>query len=639
MKKRLKFGLKNGLTLLLLLCVVTLASAQNRADAYQFNVDLTKVTDDKLTVELIVPETVRKEKTVQYHLPKIVPGTYSIYNFGRFATDLKAYNKSGKEIKAKDIKHSKADPNTWTIKNAKNLYRIVYTVEDTWDTDRDRRNSDDFVFEPGGTNIEANKNFVINNHGFFGYFEGFKQRDFYLTFERQPKFFGATSLDKVGGEGNTDVFFAPNYMDLVDAPIMYCLPDTTTIKVGNADVLIAVYSPNGTVKADFIAGEISPILQAQKAYLGGMLPVNKYAFIIYLSDTDSYSGKFGALEHSYSSFYYLPEMEQAQIAQTVRDVAAHEFFHIVTPLNIHSEEIQNFDFINPEMSMHLWLYEGVTEYSAGHVQVSEGLMPLEDYLKVVEDKIRNAERYKDDLPFTEMSSNVLTKHKDEYGNVYEKGALIGLCLDIRLRELSSGKMGLQDVMRKLSNEFGKQKAFKDEALFEVITALTYPEIGEFLKTYVAGSTPLPIEEYMENVGLAYFSKKMVKDISPFGGDLNGFIGVDYSRMRLKVTNEDALDAFGKDFIGFKKGDVIMEWNGENVQLENVNEVLGKYVTGIKEGQPLNIKVLRGEETVSLETTITAIDVEKSHVILPAETAEQPQLDLRKSWLGNYTTGK
>ncbi len=628
MKKMKHFSI-----LLVLLLSVQFSFAQDKADAYQFKVNLTKVADDKLMVELIVPETVRKEKTVKYHIPKIVPGTYSIYNFGRFATEFTAYSKNGKAFKASDIKHP--DANTWLIKKSNKLYKITYIVEDTWDTKKDPKNSDDFIFEPGGTNIEAGKNFVLNNHGFFGYFAGFKRRDYYVEFDRQKNFFGSTSLSRVAGDEDTDVFYAPNYMDLADAPIMYCEPDTTVIKVGNADVLVSTYSPTGKVSSAFIASQVEPILQAQKAYLGGTLPVNKYAFIIYLGDGTPFSGKWGALEHSYSSFYYLPEMDPDQIAQTVRDVAAHEFFHIVTPLNIHSEEIQNFDYINPQMSMHLWLYEGVTEYSAGHVQVTQGLMPLEAYLKVLEEKMRNAEKYEDNLPFTKMSSNVLTKHKDQYGNVYEKGALIGMCLDIRLRQLSNGELGLQQLIQNLSTEFGKDKAFKDEELFDVITKLSYPEIGEFFKKYVAGSETLPIQDYLSEVGVLYYSKKMVDDISLFGGEANKYLGVDYSRMMFKIGNADGLDAFGRDNIGLKEGDVIKSWNGELLTFDNVNEVLGKYAGSAKEGDLLNIVVIRDGKEIVLSTIIQPILVEKEHVILLSENSTEAQSKLRKAWLGNY----
>ncbi|CAN0507203.1 unnamed protein product, partial [Scytosiphon promiscuus] len=208
------------------------------------------------------------------------------------------------------------------------------------------------------------------------------------------------------------------------------------------------------------------ILEAQRKYLGGTLPIKKYAFLIYLTDKPSKSGMMGALEHSYSSLYFLPEIDPKYLTQSIRDIAAHEFFHIVTPLSIHSEEIQYFDFIEPKMSEHLWMYEGVTEYFANHVQVSYGLLPPEEFIENIRTKLNQASAFNDTVPFTVMSREVLGKYKDQYGNVYEKGALIGLCLDIRLRELSDGKYGLRNVMLDLSKVYGKTKAFKDEELFD-----------------------------------------------------------------------------------------------------------------------------------------------------------------------------
>ena len=79
---------------------------------------------------------------------------------------------------------------------------------------------------------------------------------------------------------------------------------------------------------------ISEILEAQKDYLGGTLPIEKYAFLICLMDYPSLSGKMGALEHSASSMYTLPEVNPVLLVQSVRDIAAHEFFHIITPLAI-----------------------------------------------------------------------------------------------------------------------------------------------------------------------------------------------------------------------------------------------------------------------------------------------------------------
>ena len=132
-----------------------------------------------------------------------------------------------------------------------------------------------------------------------------------------------------------------------------------------------------------------------------------------------------------------------------------------------------------------------------------GEMSNEDYLKLIDSKLRNAKQYNDTLAFTTMSSGCLDKYKDQYGNVYQKGALIGLCLDIQLRYLSRGKYGIQDLMKDLSKTYGKEKSFKDEELFNKITQLTYPEIGIFFKRYVAGNEPLPIKETLALVGIEF----------------------------------------------------------------------------------------------------------------------------------------
>ncbi len=589
---------------------------------YQFKVDLNAIQNDKLKVELQTPNLPKGVKTIKYHLPKIVPGTYSIYDFGRFVSKFKALTKSGKELKVK-----RPDSNTWLIEKAHKMDKIIYTVEDTWDTDKDNK-----VFEPGGTNFERGKNFVFNNHGLFGYFEEMKQLSYEITIDRPAKLQGATSLKHKAVDEDTDIYLAENYMDLVDGPIMFSEPDFTTLNIGNAKVLVSVYSPNKKVSSAFIAGEVEAILEAQRAYLGGQLPVDFYAFIIYLTDGYSNSGGYGALEHSYSSVYYLPETEPEGIAQTIRDVAAHEFFHIVTPLNIHSEEIHDFDFINPKMSQHLWLYEGVTEYSAGHVQVKYGLMPIEDYLDVIAEKIRGAEQHKQDLSFTKMSSGCLHEHKDQYLNVYQKGALIGMCMDIKLRTLSQGKYGMQELMHDLSKEYGKNKAFKDSELFAKIEELTYPEIGDFLKMHVAGTKPLPIKELLAEAGVEYAATKMKKE-KTLGG-LENALGFDYKTMSFLMEDATKLEDFGKT-IGFKNGDLIKAWNGKPLTSQNINQVITDFMINVEEDDDFTIQIERDKEEMELKATYQLADVEVKHAFSLIEAPSKAQTALRKAWLGEY----
>ncbi|GAB3195341.1 putative metalloprotease with PDZ domain [Pontibacter aydingkolensis] len=600
------------------------AAQQTAGSKYNFTIDLTQVKDDKVQVTLQAPQI--KESTIVYNTPKIVPGTYSVSDFGRFVTDFKALDKSGNTLAVEQL-----DTNRWRISNANRLARITYWVDDTFDADM----KGNAVFEPGGTNIEADKNFLINTFGFIGYFDGMKQVPFELNVTKPQGFYGSTPLIATSSTTTKDTYQVPNYVELADSPLMYNRPDTTVLKIGNTDVLVSVYSPSGRVTSKPIAENVRDILDAQRKYLGGILPVEKYAFLIYVPERVGKSGSYGALEHSYSSVYFLPEMPAEQFSSTIKDVAAHEFFHIVTPLNIHSEEIGNFDFINPKMSKHLWLYEGVTEYFASHVQVYEGLYNLDTYLEKLREYIATSrEYYNDTLPFTVMSAEVLEKYEKEYGNVYQKGSLIGLVLDIKLRELSQGKYSLRDLMLDLSKTYGKDKSFKDEELFDKITELTYPEIREFFAKHVEGSEPLPLEETFRKVGIIY-QPKATETIISYGGFTPGF---DQETSRIIVAETADMDAFGRQ-MGFQNEDQLLKFNGTDITPANIRELIGVELQQMKPGEEITITVGRKNKRgkvkeKKLKGKVVATERQAIHVLTPDPSATEQQKALRAAWLNS-----
>lgn len=597
------------------------SSQSSNGSTYQYSVDLTKVENDKLEVTLINPKISTDEIT--FRLPKTVPGTYSTDDYGRYLSDFKAFDSKGNQLTT-----NKLDVNSYTIKDAKKLHKIIYKIDDTWDSPEIKGTK---IFEPTGSDIVAGKEFSINTHCFFGYFDGMKQVPYQVTFTKPDGFYGATSMVAKSSTATTDVFEMNNYMDLVDAPILYTQPDTTVLKIGGADILVSVFSPNKKATSKEIAANINTLLEAQKEYLGGKLPIKKYAFLIVLSDNPNLTS-YGALEHSYSSFYYLPEGTSQALSQTVKDVASHEFFHIVTPLNIHSEEIGNFDYNDPKMSKHLWMYEGLTEYAAGHMQAKYNLITLPKYLDMLRQKISTMKSMKDNLPFTEMSANVLDKYKNQYMNVYNKGALIGLCLDIKLRQLSDGKYGTQNLMQDLSKTYGKTVSFKDDELFDKITSLTYPEIRQFFATYVEGKEPLPLTDILQSVGIEYVAEATTKQAS-LGGIAIGF---NQATNRLKVANIDKVNDFGKA-MGYKANDELISINGKAMDMMSVQSVMNEYSANTKEGEMVTVEVARKnaegkEEIVKLSAPAILVEAKQRNVLKLAENPTAEQLKLRNAWL-------
>lgn len=601
--------------------ILVIFSASSFAqEKYKFYMDLNKINNDLIQVTL-EPPAISKKKII-YNIPKIVPGTYQIYDFGQYVMDFQAFDKEGKVLYV-----NRLDDNRWEIHDADKLGKISYWVEDTWDAE-----VEELVFEPGGTNIEEGENIVLNNHGFFGYFDDMKLLQYELNITRPDNFYGSTGLTDITTKENTDTYTIGNYMDLVDAPIMYNQPDTVTFKIAETSILVSVYSKNKVAPAAELAKDIKVILEAQKEYLGGKLPVEKYAFIIYLYEGTSGSGGSGALEHSYSSFYYLPEMDPSRLSGFLVDVAAHEFFHIVTPLNIHSEEIGNFDFIHPKMSKHLWLYEGVTEYFAGHVQVYQGLISTDAYFDMILDKMETAKNFNDTLPFTVMSAKALDEHKDEYMNVYNKGALIGLCLDILIREQTNGKKGLKELMHLLSQEYGKDVSFKDDELFGKISQLISPELSKFFATYVEGSQPLPFEEIFAKVGVDFKRNVEIEQVG-FGGVALGF---NMETQRLFVMDNQNMNKFGKK-LKIQVNDEILAINGTPLTVMNFEEVITNYQQNTNEGDKVSMlveRVVKGEKKqVELKAKAIKTKSIQDYYLAINPNATEQQIQLRKTWLG------
>jgi predicted metalloprotease with PDZ domain len=617
--------LRRSIFLLFLSLAAQFSSAHGK---YMISLDLKKVVNDRVKVVMQLPEV--SDSIVEYVMPAVIPGSYSRKDYGRFVTSFKVYSSSGRRLQ-----FTKSGENVFVILNPNKmkLGRIEYWVNDTWDAEKDenKKQTDsefNYINQSGGTNIEKGRNFVINHQGYYGYLEGYKLLPYEITVKHPDSLYASTSL-KIDRQKGKDILYAKDYVFLVDNPVMYCRPDTVSFSAGGARITVSVYSETGVVRSGEIKKLVTPLSAALARFFGKM-PVNHYTFIMYFAKYGSATsltryGSYGALEHSYSSFYFLPELpEEAARKEMVLGVASHEFLHILTPLNIHSEEISNFDFRNPKMSKHLWMYEGVTEYLANLVPLKDTLMTYNYFMDQIRGKIEDARKYPD-ISFTEMSRNILdSRYKQQYPNVYQKGALIGFLLDIRLTELSGGKEGLRELMLKLKEKYGVSKPFRDDQLIDDIVSMTHPSIEEFFTNYVEGSRPLPLQEYFGKIGWVY--RDSLRDTVLSFGSLSLVFNDKEEQFKVSHAEDD-------NVFSLREGDIVLSVNGKVITLENYDEVLDPLYK-IETSRTVTIKYKRNSEVSTTSGVPRKVPKIVKYVLRDDPNATPAQKLLRSQVLGS-----
>jgi predicted metalloprotease with PDZ domain len=466
----------------LALLLVLSGSAAAQWSPIGYAIDLTDRADDRFKVTAWVGDLTSDNAVYQF--AATAPGTYQVMDIGRFVRSFEAFDAAGKPVPVERV-----SVNQWRLGDAPRVRTIRYSIAETWDTKVDRHQ----VYLMCGTSME-NDHVLINPHAVIGYPTGMQARPIRLRVKYPAGWKAGTALERDRG----GAYLAEDYDHLVDSPILLGRLSEARTSVTGVPVRIFTYSKTDRIHAAQLLGAMDGMLQAAGRFLG-KLPVDRYTFLYHFEDRPA-----GAWEHSLSSEYVFQEGEFTDsLGRYLTDIAAHEFFHVVTPLNIHSEIIEHFNFVTPVPSQHLWLYEGTTEWAAHVMQLRSGLKSPEEYLEKVIQKMQ-IDRANFDSTYS-LRELALTSYSDsgqaQYANIYMRGALTAGLLDIRLLELSGGSRGLQDLIADLTRMYGKRRAFPEATLVDTLVAMTYPEIRDFFDRYVWESERLPIAEYYAKMGI------------------------------------------------------------------------------------------------------------------------------------------
>ncbi len=569
--------------LVFFLLVSSLASnAQTRVE-----VDLPGLEKDRIPVKVYPPKGV---KEWVYVAPEIVPGTYWKARYRLFLKEMKAVATDGSKMKI-----SRKGSRFHIRGKGKELGHIEYQAEQTISNQGFRR----FTSGCAGT-VFGPEAFLLNFNAINGYFEGFQDKPIEVTINHSTDYYGAGSLAVLSRGKESDVFRASSYDDLVDRPMMYSRPDTSSFRIKDNTFRISVVSEKDLVTSETAQKRIKFLMHAMDSFCGFQRKED-YHFLFLLVDRDRMKGLFGkiglgaALEHNNSSVYYWSDRNRGKDLKSMDNVVPHEYLHTITPLSLHSDRIVPFNFPDPDMSRHLWLYEGATDYFNSLMRPLYGLSgSLRNDLSYA---IRFNEKGKA-RSMTKSGKNIIVKwvfdipsKMRQVDNAYERGKLIAFGLDVELIRLSEGRVRLLDVMLDMKNEL-QGKSFRDEEFKELLVRHSYPEIAEFYDRYVEGKEMIPYKDYFDMLGWEFMPKGT--KILSYGTD----IYYHSEEEHYFIFTDDQND------LGLKQGDIIHEVNGIPVNEKTVKEGVLRTYNYPEPGENMRVLVEREGEMMSLSGTPT-----------------------------------
>jgi predicted metalloprotease with PDZ domain len=596
----------------LILALLVTVNIYAQENTFYYQLDLSK-KNDTYNVTVLVPQLSEEDNI--YSFVSYAPGVHQPLDFGRFVKSFRVYDNDGNELIT-----NKISINDFKILEPIKVSKIVYEIDDSFDMSTDYHP----IYPMSGTGITDNY-IIINTHGVFGYFKNLKNSpiELKLKLDGNPKV--GTALDK-----NTEgTFLVDSYYHFTDSPILIGEELTyASSMVDEIKVEAFVYSPNDKINAEIVLELAGPILNAAKEFIG-YSPVDRYVFLMYFNDHQDVKEmpvlKFGgALEHSYSSTYAL--QADPRFLPMLKNIIAHEFMHILSPLNLHSEILANTDYSKPvSQDDHVWLYEGVTEWVSYAMQVRSGIATFEDYLSYLSDKIVESEKFNSEYSLVRISQEWSTDEGNkQYGNIYQLGSLTAAMLDIKLLQLSNGETGLREVYLELIKTYGKNKPFDNATFFDEIVAATYPEIQSFIDDHVINNTPFNFKEEMSSIGISYYKqRKNAENLATLGIGIAG-----------NSDGKGHINSLSSDYKGslLEVGDIIKSING----IELVDSAT--YMTimdGIKKmnvGEQYEIVIFRKQEEKTIsETLYTKYD---QHVFEIDPNATEEEQKLRKMWMTN-----
>ena len=546
----------------------------------------------KHLVELTCSFKVSNKKKISFSLPKWSPGSYLIRDYARHIVNLEV------TLNNEKVFPKQKTSNNWEIYIKSNgLINIKYLIYCFDKSVRANYLDDNRLFLNGPSTflrvkefsdkkhqLEIKKNVFLKNKKITSSMNFLKQKNLYQEICYQE--FIDHPLE-ISNTKNTHFYIAKNKF---------------TLSLSNLNIKrVDLKKINSDTK----------IICNQIINFWGNNPNKEYHFLI-----NCEKNGYGGLEHKSSSALLIDEQSLPKTKNIINrekyinflGLCSHEYFHVWNVKRLKPKNLVNINFDSENYTSLLWFFEGFTSFYDDFLLLRSSLITPEEYIKIIEKKIDHynfspGNKIQNLADSSFYAWIMFYKAEDNYNNFYNNyyltGSLVALMLDIEINHDSNFKQSLDDLMKTLWSDFGKNESgINEKNIFDKTRLLYGVKITSLFKSFVYDPKKLNFKNTFSKIGLAIeeIKQKPNKPVS-YNNKIQLLLGI-----RLKSISEPIIKYISHESCLFKKDikidDKVLEINDFDFN-SNKKEIYNSIFTKVKK---LKVIILRNGKKITIKHT-------------------------------------
>lgn len=531
-------------------------------------------------------------------MPRWSPGAYRIRDYAQNVSNFRVTDSNGAPLPSE-----RTGVDGWRIKAQSDSIIVTYDVKR--------------AFHPwSGVSFDTTYA-LVEGPQVFMYIDGHRLCRINLDIRRSNNWPMSTALQPTQVPGR---FYAGCYDQLIDAPIQFGDFEKRSFQLSGRDVELVLHGEI-SFPVDSFATMVEQICQYQSDFFHEV-PFERYVFFFRL--LPGWRGG-GGLEHNSSTTIGLSAKRMAKDYRLAGDVTAHEFFHVWNVKKFYPDGLNNLDYSRANRTELLWFSEGVTSYYEAITLVRTGIWTPQEFYDEMRSAIASlqSKSERSQISVAAVSWQIWERGYAHPGvSYYNKGQLLGLLLDLKIRALSGNRRSLDDVMLQLNREFGNRTGgFSPEDLEEVVAQVAGHTLSGFFDDYVRGTRELPFAEYLGFAGLGF---DLQYSLEPSVGELV-FVGPNNRIARIE-SGGTAYRA------GLRRNDHLVSAAGKKVaSLRDLREIISAH----RPGDTINFMITRAGKR-----RLFPVDLDEQERVYcriwPDDSAAENQKEIREGLLSGTT---